>query len=172
MRWRIHPHLKGRFLPQQPDDIQVIIHDGGPRITDKPPEIVWVTVTDCDSVVFSGRLLNQPMQLQTVQQGQEIRFLMPAGSQHPVLVTDKYLRERPFWTIHPCAKCGFAELFDAPFDLIRVVFPNTPEDVEMISFTSLCPLCGGAQVVESKKGSDQTAPTRRPQKAWWQFWKQ
>ncbi len=154
MDWRTHPKLKGRFLPEHPDDLQVIVHDGGPRITDRRPEAVWVTVNGCDGDVFTGRVLNQPTQLCKVQQGQQIRFIIPARSEHPVLVTDKYLRERPSWTIYPCQRCGFSELFDAPSDLMRVVFPNLSEGEVMEMFTSLCPLCGGVQVVESTESHD------------------
>ena len=56
--WRSHPKLRGRFHPESPDDVQVLVHDGGPRITDRLPETVWVTVTGCeDSGVFIGRIL-------------------------------------------------------------------------------------------------------------------
>ena len=79
---------------------------------------------------------------------------MPAGGEYPVLVTDKYLIERPSWTIHPGKKCGFSELFDAPSDLILVVFPNIPADDVMEAFTSFCPLCGGIQVLEFREASD------------------
>lgn len=154
MHWRTHPQLRGRFLPEHQDDLQVIVHDGGPRMTDKRPEAVWVTVTGCDSDVFAGRVLNQPTQLRTVLQGQQIQFIMPAGSEHPVLVTDKYVRERPSWTIHPCRTCGFSELFDAPSDLMRVVFPNIPAGEMMETFTNLCPLCGGVQMLEFREASD------------------
>jgi hypothetical protein len=168
MHWRTHPKLKGRFHAEQRDDLQVIVHDGGPRITDKSPEVVWVRVTGCNGDVFVGTVLNGPMQLQTVHLGQQIRFIMPAGSKHPVLITDKYLRERPSWTIHPCQKCGFTELFDAPSDLMRVVFPNIPVDEAVMEvFTSFCPLCGGVQTVEFRETGKQ-APRKR---AWWQFWK-
>src|SRR5262245_48123069 len=149
MQWRTHPQLKGRFLADHPDDLQVIVHDGGPRLTDRQPEAVWVTVTGCDQDVFAGRVLNQPTQLRTVRQGQQIRFIMPAGGDYPVLVTDKYLRERPSWTIHPCEKCGFSDLFDAPSDLMRVVFPDLPVGAAVEAFTSFCPLCGGVQAIES-----------------------
>ncbi len=171
MNWRTHPKLKGRFHPEHPDDLQVIVHDGGPRLTDRRPEAVWVAVTGCDGDVFAGRVLNQPSQLCAVQQGQQIRFIMPAGSEHPVLVTDKYLLERPAWTIHPCQKCGLAELFDAPSDLMRVVFPNLPEGAVIEAFTSFCPLCGGVQALEFREASDQSAPTPPPRNAWWQFWR-
>ena len=155
MHWRTHPRLKGRFLPDYPDDLQVIVHDGGPRITKNRPEAVWITVTACEGDIFAGRVLNQPKQLSTVRQGQQIRFIMPAGSEHPILVTDKYLRERPSWIIHPCQKCGFSELFDAPSDLMRVAFPNVPEDAIMEAFTSFCPMCRGVQAIEFRETTDE-----------------
>ena len=128
---------------------------------------MWVNVTGCDSDVFAGRVLNQPAQLLTVQQGQQIRFIMPTGIEYPVLVTDKYLCERPAWTIHPCQKCGLTELFDAPSDLMRVVFPNVPEGAVMEAFTSFCPLCGGVQALEFRATSEENAGTPPQQKAWW-----
>lgn len=169
--WRSHPKLKARFLPDHPDDLQVFVHDGGPRISRNPAEAVWVTVTGTDGDVFRGRVLNQPHNLRSVREGDEIRFIVADGAECPVMVTEKYLRERGAWVIHPCQKCGFAELFDAPSDLIRAVFPGTPPDAQMGMFTSFCPLCGGVQGVESKNdqlGREQEpAPTKRP---WWQFW--
>ncbi len=171
MHWRTNPKLTGLFLPNHPDDLQVVIHDGGPRITSRRAEAVWVTVTGEESDVFTGRVLNQPTQLQSVRQGQQIRFVMSAGSPHPVLITDKYLRERPSWRIHPCQKCGFSELFDAPSDLIRVVFPNVPEGAIMDAFTSFCPLCGGVQMLEFADSGDESGPLP-PQKTkpWWKIW--
>src|SRR3954471_23737666 len=151
MHWRTHPKLNGRFLSDHPDDLEVIVHDGGPRMTDRQPEALWVTVTGCDGDVFVGRILNQPSQLRTAQQGQQIRFIMPEGGEHLIFVTDKYLQERSSWTIHPCQKCGLTELFDAPSDLMRVVFPNMPEGAVMEGFTSFCPMCGGIQVLEFKE---------------------
>jgi hypothetical protein len=172
--WREHPKLKDHFLPDHPDDLQVIVHDGGPRTTQNSPEAVWVTVTGIDGEVFQGRLLNQPHRLQSVHKGSEIKFVMPAGSKHPIMVTDKYLRERGAWVIHPCQKCGLSELFDAPSDLIRVIFPSTLPDAVMCMFTAFCPLCGGVQGVESRSLSDTeggklatSAPAKRP---WWKFW--
>jgi hypothetical protein len=173
--WREHPKLKGRFLPDHPDDLQVIVHDGGPRITRTPPEVVWVTIRGMDGDVFRGRVLNQPHNLQTVRQGSEIKFVMPEGSEHPVMVTDRYLRERPDWVIHPCRKCGLSELFDAPSDLIRAVFPNSPPGGQMSTFTALCPQCGGFLGVESRgspascsgEAAPPPPPTKRP---WWRFW--
>ena len=40
--WREHAMLKARFLPDYPDDLQVVVHDGGPQITRNEPEVVWV----------------------------------------------------------------------------------------------------------------------------------
>jgi hypothetical protein len=172
--WREHPKLKDRFLPDHPDDLQVIVHDGGPRITQKRPETVWVTVTGMDGEVFRGQVLNQPHNLQTIRQESEIKFIVPVGVEHPIMVTDKYLRERGSWVIHPCQKCGLPELFDAPSDLIRVVFPNTPPDGEMSMFTAFCPMCGGVQGVESASSPDsmntEQAGSQPAKSPWWKFW--
>jgi hypothetical protein len=173
--WREHPKLKGRFLPDYPDDLQVFVHDGGPRLSDRPPEAVWVTVVGADGDVFRGRVLNQPHNLRTVREGGEVRFVAAAGAQFPVMVTDKYLRERGEWVIIPCRKCGLDELFDAPSDLLRVVFPDTPADARMSMFTSFCPLCGGVQGVRAKvdpaAGVGGPTPVPPPAKRpWWKFW--
>jgi len=173
--WREHPKLSGRLHPDHPDDLQVLVHDGGPRITPNPAEAVWVTVTGTDGDVFRGRVLNQPHNLRTVRQGSEILFVVVDGAEFPVMVTDKYLRERGAWNIHPCRQCGFSELFDAPSDLIRVVFPNTPAGAQMSMFTSFCPLCRGVQGVEARdnpvSGEGGIAPALAPAKRpWWRFW--
>ena len=90
------------------------------------------------------------------------------------MVTDKYLREREAWTIHPCRKCGLTELFDAPSDLIRVVFPNAPPGAQMSMFTAFCALCGGVQGVEARTSptaADEQTPVSPPRKRpWWKFW--
>ncbi len=173
--WREHPKLKGRFLPDHPDDLQVLVHDGGPRISRNPAEAVWVSVTGVEGEVFRGRVLNQSHNLKSARQGSEIQFIVADGAEFPVMATDKYLRERGSWVIHPCGKCGFSDLFDAPSDLIRVVFPNQPANAQMSMFTSFCPLCGGVQGVESKddpaprdgESADLRQAAKRP---WWRFW--
>jgi hypothetical protein len=148
--WREHPKLRGRFLPDHPDALQVVVHDGGPRITRNRPEAVWVSVTGMEGEVFRGRVLNQPHNLQSVCQGSEVQFVVADGAEFPVMVTDKYLRERGAWVIHPCRKCGFSELFDAPSDLIRAVFPDAPPGARLSMFTAFCPLCGGVQGVTAR----------------------
>jgi len=173
--WREHPKLKGRFLPDYPDDLQVVVHDGGPRITRNSPEAVWVRVVGMEGEVFLGRVLNQPHNLQSVRQGSEIKFVVADGAKFPVMVTDKYLTERGRWVIHPCSKCGFSELFDAPSELMRVVFPNTPPDAQMTMFTAFCPLCGGVQIVKSRAthgpGREETgSPPPHAKRPWWRFW--
>jgi hypothetical protein len=168
--WREHPKLKGRFLPEHPDDLQVIIHEGGPRITRNPPEGVWVTVSGVDGEVFRGRVLNQPHNLHSIRQGSEIKFIIADGAEFPVMVTDKYLRERGAWVIHPCSKCGLSELFDAPSDLIRVVFPNQPTDTQMSIFTAFCPMCGGVQGVEAKDNPASRECEPADKRSWWRFW--
>jgi hypothetical protein len=148
--WRTHPHLAGRFLPDYPDDLQVVVHDGGPRLASAPPEVVWVSVRGVDRDLFQGRVLNQPHNLKSVSQGSLIQFIMPASGDHPILVTDKYLAERGNWIIKPCNGCGLAELFDAPSDLIALLFPDLQNEGNPMVFTSFCPQCGGVQLVQSK----------------------
>ncbi len=175
--WRQHPLLRERFLPEHPDDLQVIVHDGGPRLTQARPEAVWVTVTAMDGDVFRGRVLNEPQQLARVKRGDEIRFVVPAGAPYPILVTEKYLRERVAWTVHPCDKCGLSELFDAPSELIAATFKSLPPDAQPEMFTAICPLCGGGQVVELKgasleaHGQTSTEGSATEHRPWWRFWR-
>jgi hypothetical protein len=172
--WQDHPRLKERFHPSAPDDLQVFVHDGGPRLTDRKPELVWVRVTGGEGNVFRGRVLNQPQQLVTVSEGSEIQFIAPESGEHPLLVTEKYLRERPDWIIQPCNRCGLSELFDAPSDLIRVVFPQITTFSSM-KFTAFCGACGGTLVVsqaqEAPVAGDAEPKAPVPTKKWWQFWK-
>ena len=170
--WQNHPKLKGRFHPEFPDDVQVLVHDGGPRLTDRSPEGVWVTVTGCDdNDVFTGCVLNQPQQLTSVAQGAEIKFIAPSG-EYLLMVTEKYLQERPNWNVQPCDQCGFDELFDAPSDLMRVIFPDVPESASMEMFTSFCGVCGGVQIVQDKDAEleDLRTTQQEEKKSWWRFW--
>ncbi len=171
-QWRDHPKLKSRFHPEAPDDLQVLVHDGGPRLTDRAPEAVWVTVTGFDSNgVFTGRVLNQPQLLRSVSEGAEIKFVAPSG-EHLLMVTEKYLSERPAWNIKPCDQCGLDELFDAPSDLMHVIFPNIPEDATMDTFTSFCGVCRGTQIVQNADVEQPGSQTsEQPRRKWWQFWR-
>ena len=49
--WRDDPLLTGRFHPNHPDDLQVIVHEGGPRLSTSPPELIWVRL---DGVLAAG----------------------------------------------------------------------------------------------------------------------
>jgi hypothetical protein len=150
--WRIDPLLQGRFHPEYPDDLQVVVHDGGPRLTKNPPELMWVSVVGKSGRAYRGKLLNKPHNLTTVRQGEELLFLAGSKEIDPFRVTPKYLKEREHWHVLPCNKCGMPELFDAPSDLIAVIFPNLKDrkDVAEMKFTSFCPLCRGVQLVSDK----------------------
>jgi hypothetical protein len=145
--WRTDSRLKDRCHPDFPDDIEVIVHDGGPRTTDRSPELVWVTITSVERDVLKGRVLNQPNQLTKVRADDLISFVVPSGGRHPLLVTEQYLRERNDWLIHPCDRCGLTELFDPPSVLMRAAFPAMPADARMEGFTAFCGACGGVQLV-------------------------
>jgi hypothetical protein len=163
--WRQHPRLQGRFHPQAPDDLQVVVHDGGPRFTDRRPEQVWVHVVAMEGEVLTGEVLNAPHQLTSVHQGDRIQFLAPASGAL-LQVRPRYLAERSAWRIQPCSGCGLAELFDAPSELIARVFPNLPPGATLEQFTAICGACGGVQGVERRKEAVEGAPARK----WWQFW--
>lgn len=172
--WRQHPALQGRFHPDYPDDLQVLVHEGGPRLTDRRPELIWVRVTGVEDDRFSGQLLNQPHQLPGLSQGDTIRFIVPQSGEHPLRVTERYLRERADWIVGPCSKCGLSELFDPPSVLLRVVFPDLPEDAEMEAFTSFCGACGGVQAVRRVGCPDDVPSPGPPQgqkKKWWKLWR-
>ena len=155
--------------------MQVVVHDGGPRMSTHRAELVWVRVSGLDGEVFHGELLNQPHYLKSVRKGDDVQFLVPASGKHPLMVTEKYLRERADWVVRPCNKCGLSELFDAPSDLIRKIFPDLPVDGEMSVFTTFCGDCGGVQVVHRPDlNPDDEVPARQPdapKKKWWQFGK-
>jgi hypothetical protein len=103
--------------------------------------------------VFRGQVLNRPVQLEKVKQGDSIKFIVPKSGEYPILVREQYLKERGNWIITPCNKCGLSELFDPPSELIKIVFPSVSADesTEMVSFTAFCGACGGILVVERSK---------------------
>jgi hypothetical protein len=180
--WRKHPRLISRLHPDYPDDLQVVVHDGGPRLTSRHPELVWVRITKYAGGVFTGRVLNQPNQLTSVSEGSEILFILPEHGvvipehgEYPLLVTEKYLKERTEWIIHPCEQCGLSELFDAPSELVRVVFPSTPQGSVISMFTAFCGACGGVQGLQHQSYNPEDLETTSnqpdPGKSWWQFWK-
>jgi hypothetical protein len=181
--WRNHPALRDRFHPEHPDDVQVIVHDGGPRLTDRRPEAVWLRVLAHADDVFTGEVLNPPGQLRSVKRGDRVQFVVPDSGGHPLMVRPPYLAERGQWHVHPCNKCGLSELMDAPSELIAKIFPNLPPDQTPVMFTSFCGLCGGVQGVESADADGGASePTDQPAstpyagpmargKRWWQFWK-
>ena len=170
LEWRELPALRGRFHPEHPDDLEVVVHDGGPRFTDRRPELVWVRVLLAGAETFTGEVLNQPQQLASVRRGDRIQFVVPLAGKHPLMVRERYLQERAAWRVHPCSGCGLTELFDAPSDLIPKIFPNMGPGEMVEAFTVFCGACGGVQVVESAT-LDEPLDALAPSKRWWQFWK-
>ncbi len=149
-----HPKLRGRFHPEFPDDLQVIVHDGGPYRSDRRPELVWVCVTACEHEIFSGVVLYKPAQLLRVAEGSHILFIVPEGGEYPLQVTPKYLQERLTWRLlRPCKKCGLSELFDPPSELVASSFPVVTADQlsKGFTFTTRCGWCGDTMVVRLKR---------------------
>jgi hypothetical protein len=158
--WTSHPSLQGRFNPERPDDLQVIVHDGHPTLTKRGPELVWVRVTAFVKevpvfgghghlAVFRGIVLNKPHHLVTVSEGTEIQFVVPKSGPHALHVTAQYLEERPSWRlIAACKRCGMSELFCPALELAKSSFSGkTDNQLSGFMFTTHCGWCGGGQVV-------------------------
>lgn len=148
-QWRTDAALKDKFHPKALDDLQVIVHDGGPRIADTQPEAVWVRISGIlGDNLYSGTVLNAPHQLKSVSKFDKISLTTDPALDFPVQVRQKYLDERARWSVVPCNKCGSTLLFDAPSELIAKTFPGI--DVTPEALTAICGYCGGNQALERR----------------------
>lgn len=156
--WRDDPALRDRLHDSFLDDVQVLVHDGEPRRTERGGEECWVRITRAiqgpprlpdlkESVVYAGKLLNQPSQLTSVRQGDPIYFVCGGGLEFPLHVTEQYLLERPSWSIDPCTRCGMSECLDPPSVMIHTRFPNAMPGMTLQAFSAFCAACGGVQVL-------------------------
>ena len=169
--WRQDPQLEGRFHPQYPDDLQVMVHDGEPRRTQARPEACWVRITGIagtlhmpiapadakppvaqnavrweQRTVYSGTLLNAPHQLTTVRQNDTLAFVYAPGLPHPVLVTHAYGAERSRWCITPCNACGADQTLDPMTTMAKTRFPDAPAGSTPVAFSAFCG-CGGTMLL-------------------------
>lgn len=151
--WRNHPELQGKFHIECPDDIQVIVHDGGPYFSNCAPEVVWVRVAGFAGGVYTGTVLNEPKNLRHVTEGSQISFIVPRGGDHPLLARPDYLQERSGWRLVAPCKCGLTELFDPPSRLLASTFPSiTAEEIARgFVFTTRCGWCGQTVAVRMKR---------------------
>lgn len=184
--WRSDPDLAGKLHPQHPDDVQVIVHDGEPRRTQRSPEACWVRITGTGGVlrsplappgatapptaasarwlertVYVGQLLNAPHQLTTLAQGAVVRFVHAPGLPHPLLITAAYEGERPRWAFTPCDRCGADQALDPPTIMARTRFPNAPAGAVPVAFAAFCP-CGGTMMLAQIEDAP-TAASAPPQ---------
>jgi hypothetical protein len=75
---------------------------------------------------------------------------VPADGQQPLRLTEKYLRERDDWVVHPCKNCGLSELFDVPSELANARVPDLPDGAVIEAFTAVWGICGGVQLIRGK----------------------
>lgn len=145
--WRTDPLLKGRFHEDAADDIEVLVHDGHRAVSGRSPERIWIHVNGRRGDTWTGTLLNQPHQLQSVHRGSEIQFVARSRTQPLVHVTSKYLDERKVWTVAPCDRCGLPETFSPPSELIECsdARPETRATIRRV--TVPCPICDGTQIL-------------------------
>lgn len=189
--WHDDPDLAGRFHEQEPDDLQVVVHEGEPRRTQCAAEACWVRVTGVHGTlrwpvaspddappidpasltyverpVYAGRLLNQPHGLPHTNEGDTLLFVASPGLPHPLRVDARYLAERPAWSYLPCSACGADQSLDAPSTMARTRFPNAPQGSLPLMFSAFCP-CGGTMVLTLV---DAAPPAPEVDKPWWRFW--
>lgn len=157
--WHSDPALNGRFHPEFPNDVQVLVHEGSFRFTHARPEVMWARISDRVMIkgaqgrrigAYRAMLLNQPFELQTLHQQDEILLVGHAHYPYSIRVSELYLTERTDYDILPCNQCGLPELFDRISVLTATTFPDTPSDQHLMMFTSACPLCSGLLVVRHK----------------------
>lgn len=183
--WRDDPDLRARLHPQHPDDLQVLVHVGEPRRTQRVPEGCWLRLdahvgtlvspsrADADAPVerverpvYAGTLLHDTKQL-PVAKGDRLLLVHAPGMPLPVVVTEAYRAERPQWSYVRCSKCGADQSLDAPTTMARTRFPAAPAGSVPISFTAFCP-CSGTMVLSLLDDEPPApGPTGKP---WWKFW--
>ena len=150
--WRRNPKTASKFLlADDPDDIQVLVHEGGRRTTQSKPELLYVRTTGQANNYYKGVLVDELQLLKSVQKGTEIIYKIQTGREVPVRLLPSYINELKDWEVSPCDKCGFTELFDAPTEVMKLSFPNLRAGEVMEAFTTTCNLCGGKQAVRSKR---------------------
>jgi hypothetical protein len=194
--WRTDPALQGRFHAEFADDLQVMVHDGEPRRTNKPPEACFVHVTGVvgtlriphappnavppvpasalqwtELPIYRGTVLNVPHNLTTVRQNQPIEFIAATGLPHPLQITPQYAQERSQWCITPCSGCGSDQALDPMTMMAKTRFPDAPGDSIPIAFSAFCP-CGGTMTLAMADVPRASAPTPTSgsAKPWWRFW--
>ena len=195
--WRTDPALQGRFHADFADDLQVMVHDGEPRRTQRPPEACFVRVTGVAGVlriphappnaqppvpasvlqwtelpIYRGTVLNAPHNLTTVRQSQSIEFVAAAGLPYPVQITPQYAQERSQWCITPCSGCGGDQTLDPMTTMAKTRFPDAPGGSIPIAFSSICP-CGGTMMLAMADVPRAPAPPSTSgdgAKPWWKFW--
>jgi len=151
--WRDDPLLRGRFYEGHPDDLEVVVHEGGPKTTRSTPEVMWVRVHAKRGTTYVGTLLNQPHQLKTVHSGDEILFVVRKGFEHPFRVTEQYVEDRKGWSVEPCGQCNLPELFDPP-SVLAPSATKVPRPVAAgFAFVTVCPACRGQRFFSKRETS-------------------
>src|SRR5213078_1242072 len=182
--WRSDPELSARFHPQYPDHVQVVLHDGEPRRTQRKPETCWIEVTALharvrfasvarapgaplatervhwiERPVYRGTLLHATHAL-TIQNGQSLLFVVVPGIPYPLQVDEAYLAERVQWAFRPCDRCGADQGLDLPTTMARTRFGDHPGSVP-IRFTAFCP-CGGTMELQRLDAAAEPAHASEP----------
>lgn len=159
--WHTDPAMAGRFHPDHPDDVQVLLHEGSFRFTPARPEVMWARLIGRATIAGQGgrrmgayrmELLSQPLELQTLAAHDHILAVCNSSYPYVIRVSETYLTERTDYEVWPCNQCGLPELFDNISALTAYAMGGSVAVAEqrVMMFTSACPLCGGTLVVRHK----------------------
>lgn len=151
--WRKDARLSPLLLPRFPDDLAV--HFFGFADGEWHREEMWVRVHafDAKTGLYEGQLLNQPHHLRRVSKGDPVRFRPTHGIPQPVYVGDVEAANLEEYDAR-CEGCGFDVLLEPAREIQARQFPNAPADEAMLAFTTRCPLCGGAMLVNRRDAMD------------------
>lgn len=162
--WCDDPALKGRFVPGYSDDLQVLVHDGGPKFSDLAPELIYARIVAVDGEVYRAIALSQPRRLLSLKAGDTFMFIASHTAGRPTLVCEAYRRERRRWRISPCQGCGQSEAFDPPSALLAKTGFESPKATSTVVFSQQCPACLAGTLVFT---SLDAAPTPRDGEPQW-----
>lgn len=162
--WRSNPILLRAAAKYPHDQIEVILHDGGLPLSTPRPEACLVEIEAMPAPgLFQGRVRGSVEQLQTVQQGDRVQFVLSEASECGVLISDAGWKERGEWTVFPCKECGFDELLIPPSQLLPALYPDLAAVPQ--SVTGRCGMCGGNQFM--LHGLLNVQPKQKPVRREW-----
>jgi WD40 repeat protein len=152
--WRNDPVLRGKFHPEYPDAVAVIVHEREGGIAGHKPVSMWVELFDKRGDVYVGTVRSESP-LSTVSEGDTLLFVAVEKAKQFVHITPQYLEERKSWRFEPCRKCGFPMGFEPPSVLLERAVSNPADRDRTVKCAVPCPVCDGQQMLVRRDGGDE-----------------